>query len=60
MLRKLLERRIGQLSNSEFAEIMEATTDDIKFNHISFKRKIELQAVLDIAARCAVTFKRCA
>jgi hypothetical protein len=60
MLKEALEKRVGQVSNSEFAEIMEAATEDIKFNYISFKKKISLQAVLDIAERCAITLKRCA
>lgn len=60
MLRKMLERRVGQFSNTEFKEIMEATTDDIKFNKIGFNRRTSLIEMLDIAERCAIAFKKCA
>ena len=60
MLRKLLEERIGQLSNKEFVDTMDATTEDIRFNYISFGKKISKNEVLNIAERCAITLKRCA
>lgn len=60
MLRKLLERRVGKLSNSEFATICGIVTDDLKFNRISFKKCTSLNYVLDIAERSAVALKRCA
>lgn len=49
MLKKLLEGRVGHLSNSEFSIICEIVTDDIKFNRISFKKRTSLDHVLDIA-----------
>lgn len=60
MLRKLLERRVGQLSNSEFAAICEIVTDDLKFNRIGFKKCTSLSYVLYIAERSAAALKRCA
>ncbi|WP_102400176.1 hypothetical protein [Haloimpatiens massiliensis] len=60
MLKTILERRVGHLSNAEFAVIMQITTDDIKFNRISFKKCSSLDYVLDVAERSAHIFKKCA
>lgn len=60
MLRKELERRVGQLSNTEFAIICEIATDDIKFNRVSFEKCTSLECVLNIAERSAGVFRRCA
>lgn len=56
----MLERRIGHLSNAEFAIIAEIVTDDIKFNRVGFKKCTSLDYVLDIAIKSASIFKRCA
>lgn len=61
MSKELLENAIGQaLTDLEFAIILEITTDDIKFNRISFKKYSNLAYVLDIATKSAEIFKRCA
>ncbi|GAA0082455.1 MULTISPECIES: hypothetical protein [Clostridium] len=60
MLRKLLKERGINLTKEEFAIVAEITTDDIKFNRISFKKRTSLDYVLDIAIRSASIFKRCA
>lgn len=61
MLKAMLERKIKQtLTEAEFEIICEITTDDIKFNRISFKKHTSLDYVLDIAVRSASIFKRCA
>lgn len=60
MLREKLEGRVGQLSNEEFAVIMQITEDDIKFNRIGFGKCTSLEYVLDIAERSAVVFRKCA
>jgi hypothetical protein len=60
VLRKLLEKRIGQLSNAEFAVIMQITEDYIKFNRVGFGKCTSLNYVLDIAERSASVFKVCA
>lgn len=49
MLRQSLEKRGIYLTDEEFAIVMEITTDDIKFNRISFKKRTSLDNVLDIA-----------
>lgn len=60
MLKQALERRVGHLSDSEFAAIMQITEDDIKFNRVGFKKRTSIEYVLDIAERSASVFKRCA
>ncbi|MBY6758693.1 hypothetical protein HYH82_15475 [Clostridium botulinum] len=60
MLKKLLEERGINLTKAEFAIICEITTDNIKFNRLSFKKCTSLKYVLYIAARSSDIFKRCA
>ncbi|HDK7158445.1 TPA: hypothetical protein PTV43_003652 [Clostridium botulinum] len=60
MLRKLLKERGINLTKEEFAIVAEITTDDIKFNRFSFRKRTSLDCVLDIAIRSASIFKRCA
>lgn len=60
MLKNLLESKIGQtISNSEFKEIKQMTSDDIKFNFIGFGKKPHLDDVIIVAERCAIALKRC-
>jgi hypothetical protein len=49
-MRKLLEARVGQLSDTEFRRVMDMATCDIKFNKILFGSRTSLNYVLDIAA----------
>lgn len=56
----MLERRVGNLTDAEFAIVAGIVTDDIKFNRISFSKCTSLDYVLDIAERSANIFKRCA
>ncbi|MBO0538534.1 hypothetical protein EXQ27_07700 [Clostridium botulinum] len=58
MLKKLLEERGINLRKEEFAIVAEITTDDIKFNRVSFGKCTSLDYVLDIAIRSASIFKR--
>ncbi|HDK7218092.1 TPA: hypothetical protein PTV45_003563 [Clostridium botulinum] len=60
MLKKLLEERGINLTEAEFAIVAEITTDDIKFNRVSFRKCTSLDYVLDIAIRSADIFKKCA
>lgn len=60
MIKTMLERRVGHLSNAEFAIVAEIVTDDIRFNRISFNKCTSLDYVLDIAEKSATVFRRCA
>jgi hypothetical protein len=59
LLRVLLEEKGIKTNDEEFAEIMQATTEDIKFNNINFKRRTSRKEVIDIALRAAAVLKRC-
>lgn len=36
MLRDILEKRVGPMTNAEFTEVMDLTTADIKTNRVNF------------------------
>ncbi len=52
MLKNLLSNL--NLNNTEFETVMKMTTEDIKFNRISFGKKTSLKDVLSIALRRCV------
>lgn len=60
MLRKLLESKVGHLSNSEFSIICGIVTDDLMFNRVNFKKCTSLTYVIDISVRCAQVVRKCA
>lgn len=60
MIRQALESKGIHLSNSEFAIVLKMVTDDIKFNRVSFKKRTNLNCVLDIAVASAAVLKKCA
>ena len=49
MLRTILESRTGPLTNSQFAELMDLTTTDIRVNGIGFGRMTSLGNVIQVA-----------
>ena len=49
MLRTILERTIGSLTTSQFAELMDLTTTDIRVNGIGFGRMTSLAGVVQVA-----------
>jgi len=58
MLRKTLESFVGPLSNSEFSEVMDLATTDIKTNRVAFKRRTSLKEAGDIALGCFMALQR--
>lgn len=55
----MLEQKLGQpVTIEEFTEIMKFSTDDIKFNRIGFKKKTDINEMLNIAAIGSVVLKR--
>ena len=58
MLRKTLEQFTGPLSDSEFAEIMDLVTADIKVNRVAFKRRTTAKDAVDIALGCFMALHR--
>ena len=59
MIRKLLEGRVGPLSNTEFEIIAEMATSDLKFNRVSFKKCTGPSYVVEIAVSCSQAFRSC-
>lgn len=59
MLKQMLERRVGHLSNDEFKEVMDIVTDDIKFNRINFSKRTNKIELIEIAERSLYTLRRC-
>jgi len=60
MVRKILERSVGVLTDSQFAIVCEIATDDIKFNRINFKKYSNLDYVMEIAVRSSIVFNKSA
>ena len=49
MLKQILERTTGPLTNDQFAELMDLTTTDIRVNGIGFGKMTNLGNVLQVA-----------
>ena len=49
MLRQILERTTGPLTNSQFAEVMDLTTLDIKVNRVGFNERTSIGYVVQVA-----------
>lgn len=49
MLRQILERTTGPLTNSQFAEVMDLTTLDIKVNRIGYNVRTSLNYAVQVA-----------
>ena len=48
-MRKLLESKIGKVTDSEFKLIMSATTSDVLFNRVNFLKKTSKDEAMEIA-----------
>lgn len=60
MFRKLLEMRVGPMTDAEFRQVLDLTGVDIKVNRISFDRKTSLTEAVQIAEICFSVIKRAA
>ena len=49
MLRKILESIVGPMTDSQFAEVMDLATTDIRVNNIGFGRRTSLGDVVRVA-----------
>lgn len=52
MLQKMLESKIGPLTTSEFIEILELATTDIKINRHAYSKRTSLMEAIVIVERC--------
>lgn len=58
MLRKILESNLGPMTNSEFKEVLDLATTDIKTNRVSFGKRTSLHDAAEIAKNCFVALSR--
>ena len=52
MLRKILELDLCPMTDSEFREVLDLATSDIKINRVDFCKKTNLCEVIEIAKLC--------
>lgn len=58
MLRKILEFDLNSMTDSEFREILDLATSDIKTNRVNFGKRTNLPEVIEIAEICFMAQKR--
>jgi len=58
MLRKIIESKLGPMTDAEFAEIMDLATADIKINRIHFGKRTSLSEAAEIVLRCFIALGR--
>ncbi|MCR4436190.1 MAG: hypothetical protein QHH06_10455 [Clostridiales bacterium] len=58
-LREKLELIVGPLTDTQFKQVMDITTEDIRFNLLSFGHKADIDTIVKIAAQCYEALKRC-
>ena len=58
MLRRILESTLGPITNSQFTEIMDLATTDIKVNRVNFGKRTSLKYAVEIAGRCCIALGR--
>lgn len=58
MLREILESKLGPMSDTQFAEVMDLATTDIKINRVNFGKRTSLSEAVEIAAGCFVALGR--
>jgi len=58
MLRKILEFDMDPMTDSEFREVLDLATSDIKTNRVDFGKRTSLPEVVEIAESCLRAFQR--
>jgi len=52
MLRKILKLNLGPMTDSEFREVLDLATSDIKTNRVDFGKRTSLPKMVEIAELC--------
>ena len=52
MFRKILESKVGPISDLDFRETLNLATDDIRINRVSFNQRTTLFILVDISVSC--------
>lgn len=58
MLKLILESILGPLTNSQFVEVMDLATTDIKINRVEFGKRTSLHDAVEIAGSCFIALGR--
>lgn len=58
MLKRLIERASGQLSDAELKQVLDLATTDIMVNRIGFGKRTSLTEALEIAGMCKTVLGR--
>lgn len=58
MIKQLLEKYGFDMTDKEFKQVMEAATQDIKFNQIGFNKRTSIKDMLIISERCYIAFRQ--
>ena len=58
MLRKILQLDLDPMSDSEFREVLDLATSDIKINRVDFGKRTSLFEVVEIAKICFRVLQR--
>ena len=56
-LRKILEAKVGPMTDAEFAEVMDLAETDIRINRLP-KKGTSFKGVIRIATRCFIAMSR--
>jgi len=59
MLRKIIEQTTGPLTNTQFAELLDLVTTDIRVNNIAWRKRTSLAEVIQIAEITFRMLQRC-
>lgn len=59
MFKKLLEAKGIETNDTELNTVMCMTTDDIKFNRVSFKMRTSIEDVVSIMEKSILALRRC-
>lgn len=58
MLRSILERTTGPLTDAGFSEVLDLTTTDIMINRVGHKRRTSIRYVVRVAEICLGVMRR--
>ena len=58
MLRKILESDLGPMTDSEFCQVLDLATTDIKTNRVDFGKRTSLHDAVEIAGSCFKLLQR--
>ncbi len=58
MLREILEATLGPMTDSQFAEVLDLATTDIKINRVAFGKRTILNEAVEIAESCFIALGR--